>query len=58
MLEVENELNDKRNEKIERLTKENQKLRDKLDKNKDNTPKKASANELKKVRDEIEMIQK
>jgi len=58
MLEVENELNDKRKEKIERLTKENQKLRDKLDKNKDNTPKKASAMELKKVRDEIEMIQK
>lgn len=48
----------KRKEKIENFEKDNQKLKQKLDKNKSNTPEKPSPSEIERVKDEILTVQK
>ena len=58
MLEVEIQLMSKRKEKIERFEKENQKLKERLYKNKSTPEVKKPESELNQIRDDIERNQK
>jgi len=57
-MRVENDLINKRKEKVDKFTKDNQKLKEKLSKGREATPQKPSRSEVDKVKREIEEIQK